>query len=370
MGQKKRSRKKFLEDKGFVCDNSRQWSFCHKYDCRGGGTFVNPLDSSHNKPPRLLKKQFLGKRKAKAIAIATLAIITTISPMTAQAIDVKQTWQKTKQKSTQMYNASMNTVLPFISQTDILRWTEGITKSAATKFDKALDAKYLQNAIGGGNHRLYDGGHTLQGAYDNVTNMCAMTGCTTTEKWNGLMGALWKDITTPKGLPFFNMNKITYDNMANWLTNTIPGTNKAWVYDMLSFDALEIVSSTMSIVGVIFLLNKNDMEKLSMLLGNIGVVSVASANPLLAIVGIVTIAYAIFKGKQLNWKQGLKGFGGASIALIMFHTLPFPLLLTFVMVIAVETIYNKYTTKENIHIVKDWIKANIKEELLLMEDVK
>lgn len=30
MGQ--RSRKKFLEDEGFVCDNSRQWSFRHKKD--------------------------------------------------------------------------------------------------------------------------------------------------------------------------------------------------------------------------------------------------------------------------------------------------------------------------------------------------
>ena len=35
-------------------------------------------------------------------------------------------------------------------------------------YDKAMDAGYLATNIGGGNHRLFDGGHTIAGAFKAV----------------------------------------------------------------------------------------------------------------------------------------------------------------------------------------------------------
>ena len=36
-----------------------------------------------------------------------------------------------------------------------------LAEGPATIYDKAMDAEYLATHVGGGNHRLFDGGHTL-----------------------------------------------------------------------------------------------------------------------------------------------------------------------------------------------------------------
>jgi len=56
----------------------------------------------------------------------------------------------------------------FFSLPDLLKWSETITKSAATVYDKAIDANYLATHIGGGNHRMFDGGHDILNAWDTV----------------------------------------------------------------------------------------------------------------------------------------------------------------------------------------------------------
>lgn len=52
-----------------------------------------------------------------------------------------------------------------LSQEAFMKWLEGLTEEAATIYDKALDAKFLSSNIGGSNHRLFDGGHDLLGAW-------------------------------------------------------------------------------------------------------------------------------------------------------------------------------------------------------------
>ena len=44
----------------------------------------------------------------------------------------------------------------------------GLAKGPATIYDKAMDAEYLATHIGGGSHRLFDGGHTIAGAFQAV----------------------------------------------------------------------------------------------------------------------------------------------------------------------------------------------------------
>ena len=52
--------------------------------------------------------------------------------------------------------------------TDINAVLARITEGSATIYDKAMDAGYLATNIGGGNHRLFDGGHTIAGALESV----------------------------------------------------------------------------------------------------------------------------------------------------------------------------------------------------------
>ena len=191
---------------------------------------------------------------------------------------------------------SLPVILPILSQAQWLRGLDRITTTAATNFDKAMDSRYLETYIGGGNHRMFDGGHTLGGAWGNIAKMCGVAKCSTGEQANGYLNAIWKDLVTPKGLPFVTMEKQTYDSLANWMSKTIPGVNKQWVYDAFSYDALEILSAGISAAAVIYYLDKGQVDKLSELLGSMGIVSIVSANPILAMVVISSVAYALATG--------------------------------------------------------------------------
>ena len=85
----------------------------------------------------------------------------------------------------------------------------GMVTGPATIYDKAMGAVYLAIRIGGGNHRLFDGGHTILGAFCAVRD--ASPDDTVVEETMGLLQGLFRDMTTPKGLPLANWDKATYD---------------------------------------------------------------------------------------------------------------------------------------------------------------
>lgn len=253
--------------------------------------------------------------------------------------------------------ANLPTILPILSQSQWLNYLETLTKSAATNFDKAMDAKYLQNAIGGGNHRLFDGGHTLGGAWSNIAEMCAKTGCSTREQINGYFGALWKDATTPKGLPFMTMEKQAYDSLADKLSNY--RISKNWTYDALSYDALEILGAGISAAAVVYFLKTEQIEELSQALGAMGIVSVVSANPLLALVMISSVAYAIATGTDLNAKAATEGVVKSSIISGALILLPGAFLLQVTAAVAIAVLLERSMKDQNYTFAKDYAMERI-----------
>ena len=237
-------------------------------------------------------------------------------------------------------------ILPILSQTQWLKYLETITASAATKFDKALDAKYLQTALGGGNHRMFDGGHTLGGAWSNIAGMCAKTGCSSREQVNGYFEALLKDWTTPKGLPFMTMEKQTYDSIADSLKRY--GINKNWTYDALSYDALEVLAAGISAAVAVYFLKTEQIEELSEALGAMGVVSV------LGLVMISSVAYAIATGVDLNAKDVAKGVAKTSVISGALVLLPTVFLLQITTAVALSILLEKGMTKKNYLFAKNY----------------
>ena len=244
-------------------------------------------------------------------------------------------------------------ILSVLSQTQWLKYLETITASAATKFDKALDAKYLQTALGGCNHRMFDGGHTPWGAWSNVTGMCAKTQCSSGEQLSGYLGALWKDAITPKGLPFITMEKQTYDSIADTLKRY--GINKNWTYDALSYDALEVLAAGISAAAAVYLLKTEQIEELSEALGAMGVVSVVSANPILALVMTSSVAYAIATGVNLKAKAVAEGVAKTSIISGALVLLPTVFLLQITTAVALSILLEKGMTEKNYLFAKDYI---------------
>lgn len=235
---------------------------------------------------------------------------------------------KVSDKTVSLAEAIVNIQAPAfatLSATELLKWSEEVTKGAATIYDKAMDAEYLKSHIGGGNHRMFDGGHDLFGAWDAVKN--ASNTDSFSEEVIGYASAVWKDVTTTKGLPFATWSKESYEDTANWVVDNIPSASKSWFYDLASFDVFEVMSAGLGVASAIYFLKKEDTEKLSEMLGMMGVTSIISANPIAGISVIMVTAYAYVKAKKSaddtitsnkNMIGALRGAGlsGVSLAII------------------------------------------------------
>ena len=167
-----------------------------------------------------------------------------------------------------------------------------LVEGSSSIYDKAMDAEYIKTSIGGGNHRMFDGGHTLDGAWEAVRGASEDDNIAQ-EAWGFIQGLL-RDGTTSKGLPFANWDKGTYDQVSGWLDNTF-NIPKDWFYDLNSYDAAELLGGAIGAVALALNWNRADTDQFARFVGSMGLSSVISANPLLLIVTVVSLAKAFHK---------------------------------------------------------------------------
>ena len=228
----------------------------------------------------------------------------------------------------------------FLSQDALLKHLETLTKSASTKYDKALDSEYLKTHIGGGDHRLFDGGHDIFSAWEKAKD--AIPDDSFGQEVLGYMQALWKDVSTVKGLPFDTVSKESFESWVDTASAWIPGVDRKYMYDLLSFDAYEILSTALGAVGIFFAMKKKDQEKLAELLGSMGIISILSANPLM---GIFTVGMAAFAYKKKKIEFDKKAFGKSAVisvsSMMLFSILGLPILFELVLVAVLTSMFRK-----------------------------
>lgn len=164
---------------------------------------------------------------------------------------------------------------------------DSYTTGRATIYDRAMDAVYNKTHIGGGYHRLFDGGHTLHGAW----SACQGLGGSIPEDINGYLKALWKDLATPMGLPLATWDKATFDALSTSL-NTHFGISRYWLAHAVSTTATQMVSDASSVLAVALHWRAEDRSRFSELVGSLGISAIAGANPLLALISLVCLARA------------------------------------------------------------------------------
>ena len=201
--------------------------------------------------------------------------------------------------------------------TDLNALVQDMVKGSATIYDKAMDAEYLATYIGGGNHRMFDGGHTILGAVKAVRD--ASPGDTIIAEAMGFIESIFRDMSTPKGLPLANWDKATYDQVAEYLKSNL-GIPKDYFYDLNSYKTPELLAGVIGVVATALCWNRADTEDFSRLVGGMGVSAVMGANPLLLIVTVVALARAFHKahhtGEYAEFVDGyLKGGIGAGASL-------------------------------------------------------
>lgn len=228
----------------------------------------------------------------------------------------------------------------FLADSDLLKYLESLTKSTSTIYDKALDSEYLKTHIGGGDHRLFDGSHDLFNAWNKVKE--ALPDDSFQEEVVGYASALWKDLSTVKGLPFTTVSKDSFDVWTKNISEWIPGIDRKYLYDLLSFDAYELLATGLGAVSVIFALKKEDQESLAEILGNMGIISILSANPIMGFFVIAISAFAYIEKKmEFDKKAFTKSAIATSSSVALFGILGFPILFEFIIVIGLTELLKK-----------------------------
>lgn len=163
----------------------------------------------------------------------------------------------------------------------------------ASIYDRAMDSNYIATHIGGACHRLFDGGHDLVSAWKACREA---GGSSITEDMTGYVHALWKDLVTPMGLPVLTVDQVTFNELSAKLADGF-GISPVWLKDAISVTATELLGSVTAVLALSLNWSINDRHKFAGLVGSYGVSTLASANPLLAIVTLVCLARAFQQAK-------------------------------------------------------------------------
>ena len=230
-------------------------------------------------------------------------------------------------------------IFPAMSQPEIREWFERIVYSSTSIYDRAMDANYLEDYIGGGTHRIVDGGHDLFNAWNKVRDASATD--TFGAEVTGYVQAILNDASTPAGMPYVTWSKNTYDQVSDWFVSAFPGTSKQWFQDIITYDVAEVASCAIGAVGALMCLKTRDEEMMSELLGSTGIVSVWSGNPLMLIITIVAGAIAYKKGMRTQSGEMATGAILSGISMALFQALSLPFLIELVMVLVVLALARK-----------------------------
>lgn len=178
---------------------------------------------------------------------------------------------------------------------DINGLVQELVKGPATIYDKAMDKLFLETGIGGGNHRMFDEGHTLLGAWRAARD--ASDDDTIHAEVTGFLAGLLKDASTAKGLPFFTWDKERFTEIADYLKDEL-GIPKDWFYDLNSYDTAELLGATIATMVLVFRWHEADAEEFARLAAGLAVSGAVAANPLALVVSVVALARAFHLARE------------------------------------------------------------------------
>ncbi len=217
---------------------------------------------------------------------------------TAAAERLKGDSRKGANTTTSAVNLLLSTTQAMLANSltaEINGLLQNMVSGSATIYDKAMDAEFIATHIGGGHHRLFDGGHTIIGAFR--AGHAASPDDNVIQEALGTIQGLLRDVSTPRGLPLANWDYETYQKVAESLESNfhIP---KSWFYDLNTYDAADLLGAAVGSVALVFNWNRADTETFAKLAGGMGLSAVFSANPLLLILTVVAMARAFQLARQ------------------------------------------------------------------------
>lgn len=211
-------------------------------------------------------------------------------------------------KTTALASEAYNTALDWKDNAELSRWlTDHFSHQIATVGSKAMDSEYLRTHIGGGWHRLYDGGHTLAGSWNAVH--AALPDLNALDFLGAWANEYWKDFLTTRGMPIVILD---HAHHASEYFKHLDCVNLA-----------QVVGG--EFIGVSIYCNWNDPDKLVASAASTECSGIVYANviaPLISLIGLGRACYLLNPPEQKHLQKliapALRGLtrSGASILLV------------------------------------------------------
>lgn len=236
-------------------------------------------------------------------------------------------------------SAAEVTGIGILSQVDVLNWLGNIGSKSTSIYDRAMDARYLSDHVGGAQHRLFDGGHDVIGAWERVAG--ASDSDSVVAEVVGYVTAMLEDASTPAGLPLATWDPDSYKAVSGWFADVVPGATRSWFADLVSYDVGEILSCGLVVVCALLGMRQKDEEAVSEILGSSLVVSMASANPLM-LIGLIVLACWCYTKREMRLRPTvIRGGWLGAVGVVVFDVLSLPILIELVAVVLVLVLARK-----------------------------
>ncbi len=188
----------------------------------------------------------------------------------------------------------------------------------------------------------------------------------------GYATALGKDLSSSVGIPLFDWSKSSYDQVATAL-NTNFNIPKPWFSDFLHVNTTELIGTSICTIALALNWNKKQVKEFASLAGRLGVFAIASANPALAVVALVTLAKSFVdarqKGDYTEFVNGLvKGGVGAGIFLATASAIGGPVWVGIVAGICIGLVVDRAMDTVDISQITTFVESSLKKATAQLED--
>ena len=121
----------------------------------------------------------------------------------------KETWERFARDAA----TGWNTLLATDAASIVDSFSKQALSLGTNAYDKAMDAAFNAGAqnLGGNWHRLFDGGHSVAGAWQAIQQDPNLASQALHENFAGYVHGLWNDLITPRGLPIVTFEKEAFD---------------------------------------------------------------------------------------------------------------------------------------------------------------
>lgn len=184
------------------------------------------------------------------------------------------------------------------------QWSGSQFNTLTNAYSKAMDGGFADGLVVGVQHispslhRLFDGNHTVWGAWD--ASQAALSADGFLSEVTGFSKAFLSDFSSTTGMPVITLTLESYETLASLVERS--GISTTWLNDALHINAEEMLGSMIPGLAVLLNWNRAETNDFVSMLGGLTVASAVSASPIGGLLLLVAAARS-FHISRLRHKQ-------------------------------------------------------------------